>query len=127
MRWTSTIVNTLGLHARAAAKLVELTLRFGSRISIRREGRETVAKSIMGGMMLAASNGTSIEAVARGDDAADAVGPAIIVLAENETPGAVSHPASTLAVLPDPAAHLGVERPGVVAELVVRRGAPEHL
>lgn len=73
VRKTMMIVNKLGLHARAAAKLVELTSRFGSGISIRREGREADAKSIMRVMMLAASKGTSIEVVARGDDAAEAV------------------------------------------------------
>ena len=73
IRRTLTIVNKLGLHARAAAKLVELASRFGAGISIRREAREADAKSIMRVMMLAASKGTSIEVVARGDDAAEAV------------------------------------------------------
>ena len=73
VRKTMEIVNKLGLHARAAAKLVELASRFGSRISLRREGREADAKSIMRVMMLAASKGTSIEVVAQGDDAAEAV------------------------------------------------------
>lgn len=67
-----TIVNKLGLHARAAAKLVELASGFESRILIRRDGREADAKSIMKVMMLAASRGTSVEVVARGDDAAEA-------------------------------------------------------
>ena len=67
------IVNKLGLHARAAAKLVELASRFGARISIRREGREADAKSILRVMTLAASKGTNIEVVAEGDDAAEAV------------------------------------------------------
>ena len=67
------IVNKLGLHARAAAKLVDLASRFESRIRIWREGREADAKSIMRVMMLAASKGTSIEVVAQGDDAAEAV------------------------------------------------------
>ncbi len=67
------IVNKLGLHARAAAKLVELASRFGARISIRREGREADAKSILRVMTLAASKGANIEVVAEGDDAAEAV------------------------------------------------------
>ena len=67
-----TIVNKLGLHARAAARLVELASGFESRILIRRDGREADAKSIMKVMMLAASRGTSVEVVARGDDAAAA-------------------------------------------------------
>ena len=73
IRKTLMIVNKLGLHARAAAKLVELASRFGSRISICREEREADAKSIMRVMMLAASKGTNLEVVARGDDAAEAV------------------------------------------------------
>ena len=73
IRKTLMVVNKLGLHARAAAKLVELASRFGARISIRREEREADAKSIMRVMMLAASKGTNIEIVARGDDAAEAV------------------------------------------------------
>ena len=72
-RKTMEIVNKLGLHARAAAKLVALASRFGSEIWICREGREADAKSIMSLMMLAAPKGTSIEITARGDDAADAV------------------------------------------------------
>ena len=73
VRKTMEIVNKLGLHARAAAKLVELASRFGARISICREGREADAKSILRVMTLAASKGTSIEVVAEGDDAAEAV------------------------------------------------------
>ena len=67
------IVNKLGLHARAAAKLIDLASGFESGIRIGRDGREADAKSIMQVMMLAASKGTSIEVVARGPDAAEAV------------------------------------------------------
>ena len=67
------IVNKLGLHARAAAKLIDLASGFESRIRICRDGREADAKSIMKVMMLAASRGTSIEVVARGTDAEEAV------------------------------------------------------
>ena len=70
---TLTIVNKLGLHARAAAKLIDLASGFESRIRILRDGREADAKSIMRVMMLAASKGTSIEVVAQGADAAEAV------------------------------------------------------
>ena len=73
VRRTMAIVNKLGLHARAAAKLVELASGFESRIRILREDREADAKSIMRVMMLAAARGTSIEVVARGDDSAEAV------------------------------------------------------
>ena len=48
------IVNKLGLHARAAAKLVRLTNRFSSEIRLEREGVEVNGKSIMGVLMLAA-------------------------------------------------------------------------
>ena len=72
-RRTMDIVNKLGLHARAAAKLIDLASGFESRIRIRRDGREADAKSIMKVMMLAASRGTSIEVVAQGADAEEAV------------------------------------------------------
>ena len=72
-RRTLRIVNKLGLHARAAAKLIDLASGFESRIRILRDGREADAKSIMRVMMLAASKGTSIEVVAQGADAAEAV------------------------------------------------------
>ena len=73
VRRTLTIVNKLGLHARAAAKLIDLASGFESRIRILRDDREADAKSIMRVMMLAASKGTSIEVVAQGADAAEAV------------------------------------------------------
>ena len=72
-RKTLEIVNKLGLHARAAAKLIELASGFESRISIRSNDREADAKSIMRVMMLAASKGARIEVVAQGADAAEAV------------------------------------------------------
>ena len=68
-----TIVNKLGLHARAAAKLVSLASGFGSEIKIKRGDQEVSAKSIMGVMMLAASKGAVIEVCAKGDDADEAV------------------------------------------------------
>ena len=73
VRRTMTVINKLGLHARAAAKLVELASGFESRIRIWRDEREADAKSIMKVMMLAASKGRSLEVVAQGDDAAEAV------------------------------------------------------
>ncbi|MDE2905884.1 MAG: HPr family phosphocarrier protein [Acidobacteriota bacterium] len=68
-----TIVNKLGLHARAAAKLIDLASGFESRIRMCRDGREADAKSIMQVMMLAASKGTEVEVAAQGRDAAEAV------------------------------------------------------
>ena len=67
------IINKLGLHARAAAKLVSTASQFGAEITIRREGREANAKSIMSVMMLAASRGTQVTVEAEGEDAQEAV------------------------------------------------------
>lgn len=68
LRQAVTIVNKLGLHARAAAKLVRLASSFESNISIKRQQREVNGKSIMGVMMLAASKGTEIEIIVEGSD-----------------------------------------------------------
>jgi phosphocarrier protein len=67
------IVNKLGLHARAAAKLTQVAGGFTSEIWISRSGRRVNAKSIMGVMMLAAGQGTSVLVEANGDDAEDAL------------------------------------------------------
>jgi phosphocarrier protein len=68
-----TIVNKLGLHARAAAKLVTLASGFESDITIKRGDQEVNAKSIMGVMMLAAAKGVAIEVCADGNDADEAL------------------------------------------------------
>ena len=68
-----TIINRLGLHARAAAKFVTLASGFESDIRIVRADREINGKSIMGVMMLAAGKGTQLEIVANGTDAETAV------------------------------------------------------
>ena len=73
MRKNITIVNKLGLHARAAAKLVTLASEFECDIQLARAGRQVNAKSIMGVMMLAAGKGTSLELIATGTDEVDAV------------------------------------------------------
>jgi phosphocarrier protein HPr len=70
---TIEVSNQLGLHARAAAKLVKLTQTFKCEILIERLGREVDAKSIMGVMMLAASFGTSVRVTATGPDEHDAI------------------------------------------------------
>ena len=67
-----TIVNKLGLHARAAAKFVTLASGFSSQITIKRGEREVNGKSIMGVMMLAAGKGTTIEIFAEGGDEVNA-------------------------------------------------------
>ncbi|HUJ87839.1 MAG TPA: HPr family phosphocarrier protein [Burkholderiales bacterium] len=65
----ATIVNKLGLHARASAKLTQLASRFQSEIHLARNGRRVNAKSIMGVMMLAAGKGSSVCIEADGEDA----------------------------------------------------------
>ena len=67
------IVNRLGLHARAAAKLTHLASGFQSEIWVSRSGRRVNAKSIMGVMMLAAGQGTKVLIEAEGADAQGAL------------------------------------------------------
>ena len=67
------LVNKLGLHARAAAKLTHLAGGFQCEIWISRSGRRVNAKSIMGVMMLAAGQGTSVLLEAEGADAEQAL------------------------------------------------------
>ncbi|MBJ7549560.1 HPr family phosphocarrier protein [Marinomonas ostreistagni] len=67
------IINKLGLHARAAGKLVETTTRFTSDITIEKEGRNVDGKSIMAMMMLAAAKGTTINVKVNGEDEAAAM------------------------------------------------------
>jgi phosphocarrier protein len=67
------IINKLGLHARAAAKLVKLSSSFSCSIDIEKDGQRVNSKSIMGVMMLAASCGTTVTISAEGDDAQQAV------------------------------------------------------
>lgn len=69
----ATIVNKLGLHARASAKLTQLASGFQSEIHLTRNGRRVNAKSIMGVMMLAAGKGSSVCIEADGEDAEDAL------------------------------------------------------
>lgn len=77
-----TIINKLGLHARAAAKLVTLANQFDAEIRIRKDDREVDGKSIMSVMMLAASKGTEITLLATGEDAPRALD-AICALVNN--------------------------------------------
>ncbi|HEX6266854.1 MAG TPA: HPr family phosphocarrier protein [Burkholderiales bacterium] len=67
------IVNKLGLHARAAAKLTHVAGGYKSEIWLSRSGRRVNAKSIMGVMMLAAGLGTTVLIEASGDDAEQAI------------------------------------------------------
>ena len=63
-----TIINKLGLHARAAARLVTLASRFESTVQLERNSKKVNGKSIMGVMMLAAGQGATIEIIAEGVD-----------------------------------------------------------
>jgi phosphocarrier protein len=63
------IVNKLGLHARASAKLTQTASQFASEVWLSRNGRRVNAKSIMGVMMLAAGKGSRIGIEAVGEDA----------------------------------------------------------
>ena len=67
------IVNRLGLHARAAAKLTQTASRFRSEVWLLRNGRRVNAKSIMGVMMLAAGKGASVTVEADGEDESEAI------------------------------------------------------
>ena len=62
------IINKLGLHARAAAQLVQLASSFSSHIEIEKDARRVNGKSIMGVMMLAAGKGSEITLYADGED-----------------------------------------------------------
>ena len=67
------IVNKLGLHARASAKLTQLAAKFQSDVQIGRNGRKVNAKSIMGVMMLAAGKGSKIMLEIAGPDETQAM------------------------------------------------------
>lgn len=68
-----TLVNKLGLHARASAKLVSLASEFDSEVLLKRNGQAVNAKSIMGLMMLAAARGSELELCADGRDEKKAI------------------------------------------------------
>jgi phosphocarrier protein len=76
------VVNALGLHARAAAKLVHLAARFESQVRVGRDGKVMDGKSIMGILLLAASRGTTITISADGVDEEAAVD-ALVQLVES--------------------------------------------
>jgi len=67
------IVNKLGLHARASAKLTQLAGSFKCEVWLSRNGRRVNAKSIMGVMMLAAAKGSSVTVETNGVDEAEAM------------------------------------------------------
>lgn len=67
------IINKLGLHARASAKLTQVAGQFAAHVWLSRNGRRVNAKSIMGVMMLAASKGSTIVIETEGTDEQDAM------------------------------------------------------
>jgi phosphocarrier protein HPr len=68
-----TVVNQLGMHARAAAKFVHLATRFQARVLVARDKRQMDGKSIMGILLLAAACGSSLAITAEGTDEREAV------------------------------------------------------
>jgi phosphocarrier protein len=67
------ILNKLGMHARASAKLTQLAGRFGSEVWLSRNDRKVNAKSIMGVMMLAANQGVTLGIETTGADEVEAM------------------------------------------------------
>ncbi len=73
LRRRLTILNSRGLHARAAAKLVGVAERFSAHLMVSRDGNAVPAVSIMGLMMLGAGQGSEVEITAEGWDAKEAI------------------------------------------------------
>lgn len=76
------IVNRLGLHARAAAKLVHTSSRFDSQVWLVKDGEEVDAKSILGLLLLAAAQGSRVRVRCEGDDEQEALD-AVVSLIED--------------------------------------------
>ena len=79
---TFVIVNTLGLHARAAAQLVQTANRYRAEVHVEKDGTEVNGKSIMGVLTLAAAKGSEIVVSCEGDDAGEAM-EALAAMIEN--------------------------------------------
>ena len=76
------IINKLGLHARASAKLTQVAGEFKSEVWLSRSGRRVNAKSIMGVMMLAAGQGSTVRIEADGPDADGAIAALVKLIAD---------------------------------------------
>ena len=76
------IVNKLGLHARASAKLTQVAAKYQCDVSLSRNGRKVNAKSIMGVMMLAAGKGSRITLETDGPDEGEAMDALIALIAD---------------------------------------------
>lgn len=72
-RQTVTIVNQLGLHARAATKLVQLCQQFQAKIELVQDDKTADASSVLALLMLASSKGKTLEVCTQGDDAEQAL------------------------------------------------------
>jgi phosphocarrier protein NPr len=81
-RQTVTIVNQLGLHARAATKLAQLCQQFQARIELVQDGKTADASSVLALLMLASSKGKTLEVCTQGDDAEQALS-AVVDLINN--------------------------------------------
>ncbi|WP_337842819.1 HPr family phosphocarrier protein [Rheinheimera sp.] len=79
---TVTIVNQLGLHARAATKLVQLCRQFDAQIELQQDGKNADASSVLALLMLASSKGKSLEVCTSGSQAQEAL-TAVVSLIEN--------------------------------------------
>jgi phosphocarrier protein len=79
---TFLIVNSLGLHARASAQLVQTANRYRAEVHVEKDGQQVNGKSIMGVLTLAAAKGTQILVAVEGEDA-DAAMAALAALIEN--------------------------------------------
>jgi phosphocarrier protein len=77
-----TVVNQLGMHARAAAKFVHLATRYQAQVKVARDQREMDGKSFMGILLLSAARGSTITISADGHDERDAVR-ALVALVES--------------------------------------------
>jgi phosphocarrier protein HPr len=76
------IINKLGLHARAAAKLTQLAAKYQCDVSLARNGRKVNAKSIMGVMMLAAGKGSRVTLETDGPDEEEAMNAIVALIGE---------------------------------------------
>ena len=76
------IINKLGLHARASAKLTQLAGKYQCEVWMTRNGRRVNAKSIMGVMMLAAAKGTTVVVETDGPDEQEAMQSLVQLIAE---------------------------------------------
>ena len=72
-RETFSIINKLGLHARAATKLVQMASRFDADVELEKDGHVANGKSVMGVLLLCGHHGSQVTVVARGPDAPEAV------------------------------------------------------